>query len=374
MNNNALAVIDSTEIEAAQRDWMPVFSISQALARRNEMIQYVQKIMIPGTDFGKIPGGTKDVLLKPGAEKLCSFFGLSPGFSLVERTEDWTGADHGKEPFFYYLYRCRLSKNGRVMGEGDGSCNSWESKYRYRNGERVCPNCGKATIIKGKAEYGGGFICFAKKGGCNAKFNEKDKAIIGQEVGRVPNPDISDIVNTIQKMAQKRALIAAVLIGVNASDYFTQDIDDMQVIEVEPDPPAVALKQSATPKAKAKAPQPQVIEVEPEPEEEIIPVEIPDKLQQMYNTLSGHDKFAKLAVFSGLKADLKRLLSDDDCKYYEILNHYGVEKSDQFKKAMSAQCAARDMYLTVQKALGAIVESDKIPYVATDGDVDLGPK
>jgi hypothetical protein len=33
-------------------------------------------------------------------------------------------------------------------------------------------------------------------------------------------------VNTIQKMAQKRALIAATLLAVNASEFFTQDLEE----------------------------------------------------------------------------------------------------------------------------------------------------
>ncbi|MEO0594540.1 MAG: hypothetical protein AAF126_00345, partial [Chloroflexota bacterium] len=44
---------------------------------------------------------------------------------------------------------------------------------------------------------------------------------------RVPNEDVFSIVNTIDKMAQKRALIAAVLIGANASEFFTQDVEDL---------------------------------------------------------------------------------------------------------------------------------------------------
>jgi hypothetical protein len=42
----------------------------------------------------------------------------------------------------------------------------------------------------------------------------------------VKNPDPADVVNTIDKMAQKRALVAAVLIAVNASELFTQDVED----------------------------------------------------------------------------------------------------------------------------------------------------
>ena len=82
------------------------------------------------------------------------------------------------------------------------------------------PVCGAATIIRGKAEYGGGWLCFSKKGGCGAKYSDGDFRIEGQETGRVPNPDIADVVNTILKMAKKRALIDAVLNTVGAISVF----------------------------------------------------------------------------------------------------------------------------------------------------------
>ena len=59
------------------------------------------------------------------------------------------------------------------MGEGTGSCNSLEGKYR----------------------------------GSNWRF---------------------DLVNTIDKMAVKRALVAAVVVSCGLSSYFTQDIEDWQ--------------------------------------------------------------------------------------------------------------------------------------------------
>ena len=49
------------------------------------------------------------------------FFGLSPTFERVHVVKDWTGQDHGGEPFFYYLVKCRLLKNGQIVAEGDGS-------------------------------------------------------------------------------------------------------------------------------------------------------------------------------------------------------------------------------------------------------------
>ena len=48
---------------------------------------------------------------------------------------------------------------------------------------------------------------------------------------RIPNPDVADVVNTIQKMAQKRALVAATLIATSASEFFTQDIEDADSFE-----------------------------------------------------------------------------------------------------------------------------------------------
>ncbi len=52
---------------------------------------------------------------------------------------------------------------------------------------RKCPQCGKEAIIKGKEEYGGGWLCFKKKGGCGAKFDDADTKITSQSVGRVAN-------------------------------------------------------------------------------------------------------------------------------------------------------------------------------------------
>jgi len=218
---------------------MPAMSIQDAVDRHQMVVQFVGAMLKTDIDFGQIPGTNKPTLLKPGAEKLLTFFGLTKRFTVLEKVEDWMGADHGGS-FFYYMYRCALYKGDQLIAESDGSCNSHESKYRWRKAERECPTCGKAAIIKGREEYGGGWVCFKKKDGCGAKFRDGDAAIEGQQAGRVANPDIADLVNTIQKMAQKRALIAATLLAVNASEFFTQDIEDMiieaEVVEVKPGP------------------------------------------------------------------------------------------------------------------------------------------
>ena len=207
--------------------FMPAMSIESAVERYNAVTEFVSRVLRKDVDYGVIPGTEKRTLLKPGAEKLTTFFGLSTRFELLERIEDWTGEEHGGEPFFYYLYRCRLFRGDVAIAEGDASCNSREAKYRWREAQRACPACGVAAIIKGREEYGGGWVCFKKRGGCGAKFPDGDQTIEAQQVGRVFNPDIADQVNTIQKMSQKRALVGAVLLAVNASEFFTQDVEDM---------------------------------------------------------------------------------------------------------------------------------------------------
>jgi hypothetical protein len=242
--------------EQAQQ-FLPVMSMATALQRYSMTVEFTKQIMRAGIDFGVVPGtGNKPTLLKPGAEKLCSFFGLSPAFVPIDTVEDWTGADHGNEAFFLYRYRCELYRNGTMIGSGVGSCNSWESKYRYRNAQRVCPSCGQSTIIKGKSDWGGGWVCLKSKGGCGQKYKEGDAAIERQDVGKVKNPDVADVVNTVDKMAQKRALVAATLIAVNASEFYTQDVEDLATnyvdaeFTVTQEPP----KQNGNGKANGHAP------------------------------------------------------------------------------------------------------------------------
>jgi hypothetical protein len=252
MNNTALQIR-----EADSAAMMPAMSIQDAVDRHQMVVQFVGAMLKSDIDFGVIPGTNKPTLLKPGAEKLLTFFGLTKRFTVLEKVEDWMGADHGGS-FFYYMYRCALYNGDRLIAESDGSCNSHESKYRWRKAERECPTCGKAAIIKGRDEYGGGWVCFKKKDGCGAKFRDGDASIEGQQVGRVENPDMADLVNTIQKMAQKRALIAATLLAVNASEFFTQDIEDMVIeaefVEVKPALTKAEPKQTKAPEPIKQAP------------------------------------------------------------------------------------------------------------------------
>jgi predicted RNA-binding Zn-ribbon protein involved in translation (DUF1610 family) len=230
---------ESTAIAVPQRaevaTWTPSFAVTvnNAIAMKEEKNRFFKSVMVADMHYGVIPGtGTKPTLYKPGAEMLLANMGLQAECSNeLEPVLDYTGAIHG-EPMIKYNRSCTIyrqtgpTQNERiVIAKASGSCSSWEPKYRYRNAALECPSCGKETIIRGKKEYGGGFLCFAKKGGCGAKFG--DDAFANAVQGKVANPDVAELDNTILKMADKRALVAATLIATGCSDIFTQDIEDM---------------------------------------------------------------------------------------------------------------------------------------------------
>ncbi len=242
----AALVVRQDSQQVAQ--WTPSFAlgIDEAVERVEAKHQFFRRVMRENDHYGVIPGTkTKPTLLKPGAELLLASMGLHAEFADEDAPEiDVMGTEHGGEAYIRYRRQCSIYRQTGTMehekmliARASGSCSSWENKYRYRNGERVCPACGKAAIIKGKAEYGGGWLCFGKKGGCGAKYDDDDRAIASQDTGKIPNPDIADIENTILKMADKRALVAATLIATGCSDIFTQDIEDMAVAPAPAAPP-----------------------------------------------------------------------------------------------------------------------------------------
>ncbi|MGB8520833.1 MAG: hypothetical protein WCD38_11790 [Candidatus Tumulicola sp.] len=237
--------------------WTPSFAVQvdEAIVRKKEKARFFREVMDENKHYGKIPGaGEKPALLKPGAEMLLSNMGLSTKFTDEEPPiVDLEGLpEHGGEMYVHYRRKCLVYRqtgpreDDRIrIAEASGSCSSREKKYRWRDSQRVCPECGKTAIIKGKAEYGGGYLCFKKKDGCGAKFAENDARILDQAAGQVANPEVADLENTILKMADKRALVAATLVATGCSDIFTQDIEDAHADEAPP------VRRNAAPQAQA---------------------------------------------------------------------------------------------------------------------------
>lgn len=254
----------TTRAVSSSRPMIVKETLEMETEQRKLLGEFVKKNMIEGTDYGVIPGTerkdkdgkplpTTPALLKPGAEKLTSLFRCAARFELTDVIRDFD------RPLFYFEYRCELVSldTGGIVAEGVGSANSHESKYRYRNSDRTCPECGKAAIKRSKfppredPDAQPGWYCFAKAGGCGANFDADDGGIIAQVAGKVENPDVADQANSIQKIAKKRSQVDAAITLARCSDMFTQDVDDMAENAAASEPAAKPQSKKTT-----KAPPP----------------------------------------------------------------------------------------------------------------------
>ena len=141
----------------------PVMNVAVAKERLMQLQQFVKEYLVDGEDFGTIPGTPKPTLYKPGADKLCELYGLADEYEVTQRTEDF---DRG---LFDYEVKCKLlhKPDMTLVSSGLGSCNSYETKYRWRDSKRICPDCGKVE----KKACGG----MMKKGGEVKKETKKKK-------------------------------------------------------------------------------------------------------------------------------------------------------------------------------------------------------
>ena len=310
-----LSLAARQEVERAR--FMPVMDIQQAVLRRQMIVDATQKLMKQGVDFGKIPGTERDVLLQPGADKLCNLFGLVVEYETDEAIEDWRGAEHSGEAFFYYKIRGRAYRGDFLMGEGVGSCNSWESKYRWRNGERTCPSCGKANIRKSRE---GGWFCWAKTGGCGANFPVGSAAIESQQVGRKPNPDAADVVNTVLKMAYKRAKVATTINATSASEFFTQDVEDFALEAERPQPPGSQTVSAQGVDAGSYAGNSEAASFVGQ-----------QKIEALKTAGEIRRAFAALRERTG------------ESRYLEVLERHGVRTPDQFRSTDKARACYREL-------------------------------
>lgn len=168
-------------------------SVAELNKQRTSLNQFISSSLRREVDFGIIPGVKKASLFKPGAEKICKLFQL--GSRISEKSSQ---IDIEKNfAMFNYTVEIFHIPTGKAIAQCEGSANSQEKKYKER------------TVY------------------VNGAPNKE------------PTP-IADILNTLQKMSQKRAYVGAVIMATGASDFFTQDVEDMdpsQFSEVAPRPP-----------------------------------------------------------------------------------------------------------------------------------------
>lgn len=156
--------------------------INRVIAHLDIVKEAVAKVLKEGidADYAVIPGTKKKSLLKPGAEKLMKLFGLGVRYVQGEKEFD------RYENFAMYSYTAIVYhlRSGTEIATCEGTANSGEKKNKE-----------KAVYVEG--------------------------VYTGQEA--VP---VCDIVNSLKKMAQKRAMVGAVILATGASDYFSQDLED----------------------------------------------------------------------------------------------------------------------------------------------------
>lgn len=188
----------------------------QVLEQVNLIQHVMSKVMQDKVHYGTIPGcGDKPTLLKPGAEKLLLTFRLASKYEVVHSIESDT--------MIMYRVRCDLVhiNSGNFVGSGEGACNSKESKYRYRT-ENTGKEVPKEYWEKRDSSLLGG-----------SQFSTRKNDGTWWIMHKVEHDNHWDNQNTILKMAEKRALVAAILNATAASDIFTQDIEDMPHLQTQ---------------------------------------------------------------------------------------------------------------------------------------------
>lgn len=151
--------------------------LDQTFERRKLLKEFISSQMRENIDYGIIPGTNQQSLLKPGAEKLSQLFGLATRIVGRDKEVDL----HQNFAMFTYTIETYHIRTGQVIAQCEGSCNSHERKYRTRT-------------VKGAKE----------------------------------ETQVGDILNTLMKMAQKRAYVGTIIQATGASDFYTQDIDDLE--------------------------------------------------------------------------------------------------------------------------------------------------
>lgn len=169
-------------------------ALKEMKKKRELLREYVSSQLVKRVDYGVIPGTDKPTLLKPGAEKLKMLFNLQV-FVEVSRREFDLHAN-----FASYTAKARVFHipTNNFIAECEGTCNSQEKKYRERNVYEWI-----------KHEDG-----------------TKTKELVATEPTH-----IGDLDNTLNKMAQKRAFVGAIIAATGASDFFLQDVDDSKDAE-----------------------------------------------------------------------------------------------------------------------------------------------
>lgn len=190
----------TTEVAVQPPAVEPMALTAQEIRANVNLIQQVLKsVFVKDVHYGTIPGTPKPTLYKPGAEKIMVLFRLN-GKPVIE---DLSSEDEIRYRVSIMVTH-QITKN--EIGWGVGECSSNETKYKWIKAK--FPSEWEGTPETHRREIW-------KEG--------KEKPYKIQQI----RANISDVANTVLKIAKKRALVDATLTCTAASDVFDQDIEDM---------------------------------------------------------------------------------------------------------------------------------------------------
>lgn len=264
-------VVNQTDSDTGTDIMAPV----NALKRTKAMLAKVMSdILKPGVHYATVIKDQKPSLLKAGAECICNLFRLSPTYK-VKKVE--MGDGHRE-----YVIVCTMTNiNDETMwGQGVGSATTLEQKWRYMRD---------------------------KKTG-----------------NRIEHPNIEDLYNTVFKIAKKRALVDAVLTTTAASDYFTQDLEEITISDISPHPKPKPPPPPPPPPPKPAPPPPPPPKPAPKP----APQPVTDVTDRNKKAIEWLDKYN----FDTLRPTALTRAFQDRCK------HEGVQvydKLNQLRKTKS---------------------------------------
>lgn len=228
MNENELMVAGANLPSATGQ--MPVAVLKEQVQIIQQLLDGVMKKgvhydAIPGT--GKYENGKyiegKPVLLKAGVEKInmvCRI-GSDPE---IDRESD------GFDTHFHIKARMFDIRTGNTLGYGVGEGSTNESKWAWR--KAVCHEEYEATLETHRR------IHWQKK--YKKNFKDPDEFESVEQVRQNP----ADIINTVLKMAVKRAEVDGCRKVTACSDVFDQDLDESHIRE------AVGVEQPTQPQFK----------------------------------------------------------------------------------------------------------------------------
>jgi len=199
----------STELTLLER--VEPDRMKETFARITAIQKLLSALLVRDQDFGTVPGVQRPTLLLPGAQKVCVALGLTPSYSVLDRTIDPVGN------LVVFSVRCTLVRDGEIVAEGMGACTSHEPKYRF------------AWVSEDEARAMG-----VEPGTAPTRRDERGLRV------RVARDAALEFVNPILKIAVKRSLVAAVLQVSALATMFTQDIEDMSTFIASETPAVVA--------------------------------------------------------------------------------------------------------------------------------------